>query len=831
MSERSGSSEAAFWGDADDTEALGHYRSLIDSIDAGIYRLDADGRLLSVNDRIVEITGFARERLLGEHVSVLFGRDSETIEREIDRLRATPSDDSRLLDLTVETADSEQIRCELRVNVLRSDDTVQETVGIVRETGGRRRRKPEATEATFRRLFENVPGNYLIVQPGGYEIVAVSDAYLDATMTERSEILGKTLFEIFPNNPDDPADGVENLRESLERVAESGEPDTMPVTHYPIPDRGTGGGEPSEARRSPSGERTEFGGEEFEERWWNPINSPVFDPTGKIDYIVHSVEDITPIVQELQAEDEQELLHAPDTSDSQLVSGSNSQLASDIALRGQELLQQAKQSAYEQLHESEERFRALVTTTSDAVFSTNADWSEMHRLEGSDFLADTDEEGPSWVEKYVPPDDRPRVQRTIDEAIRAKRSFELEHRIVREDGTAAWIVLRATPLLNEDGEITRWLGAANDVTERVERERYLEDAKERLEAATEAGAVGTWEWHIPEDRLVTGVSFAKKFGIDPDAASEGVSFDRFASAIHDDDRERVEREIEAAIESGEEYEEEYRVWDDDDELRWVVARGHVEYDDGNPTTFPGALADITERKRFERRLEESNKRLEQFAYAASHDLQEPLRMVTSYLQLIERRYADELDEDGEEFIQFATDGADRMREMIEGLLEYSRIETRGDPFEQIDLDAVLADVRRDLQVRIEESDAEITAEPLPHVEADPGQVRQVFQNLLSNAIEYSTDPPRIDVSAVRNGSEVTVSVADEGTGIDPDDRERVFEVFQSLHAQNEHSGTGIGLALCKRIVERHGGTIWVEPEPGEGATVSFTLPAASGDET
>ncbi len=694
MCERDGASERSFWGETDDIEARKHYRSLINTIDDGMYRLDAENCLVSVNDTLLETTGYTRTELLGEHVSVLFGDNSATISQEIDRLRATAAADSTVLEVTIETAEGERIRCDVRVNVLETGETTQETVGLVREVDDREQAKTDATEATFRRLFENVPGNYLIVQPDDYEIVAVSDAYLDATMTERAEMIGKTLFEIFPNNPDDPAEGTGNLRESLDRVAETGEADTMSVTHYPIPDR-------------------ESGSNEFEERWWTPINSPVFDTTGELDYIVHSVEDITPIVQELQAEGEQELLQDPDTADSRL--------ASDIVLRGQELLQEAKQEAYEQLRQSEERFRALVTTTSDVVFSTNADWSEMHSLEGSDFLADTDEQEPSWVEQYVPPEDQPQVQDVIDEAIRTKRSLELEHRVVREDGTVAWIVLRATPLVDSDGELTGWLGAANDVTERVERERYLEDAKERLEAAAEAGAVGTWEWHIPDDRMVTSASFATKFGIDPDAAAEGVSLEEFISAIHDEDRERVRQQIEDAIDSGEEYEAEYRVWDADGELRWVVARGHVECDDdGNPVTFPGALADITERKRFERQLAESNKRLEQFAYAASHDLQEPLRMVTSYLKLIERRYADEFDEDGEEFLEFAIDGADRMRNMIEGLLVYSRVETHGDPFEPVDLDAVLADVRRDLEMKIDESDATITAESLPRVEGDPG---------------------------------------------------------------------------------------------------------------
>ncbi len=243
--------------------------------------------------------------------------------------------------------------------------------------------------------------------------------------------------------------------------------------------------------------------------------------------------------------------------------------------------------------------------------------------------------------------------------------------------------------------------------------------------------------------------------------------ERLVSSIHEADREHAEARIEDAVESCGEYEEEYRVWNADDELRWVSAHGHVECDeDGNPVTFPGALTDITERKQFERQLEESNERLEQFAYAASHDLQEPLRMVSSYLQMIDRRYSDELDEDGEEFIDFAVDGAERMRDMIEGLLEYSRVDTRGGPFEPVDLDDILVDVRDDLQMTIVESDAEITTESLPRVDGDEGQLRQVFQNLLDNAIEYSGDEsPQVHVSAERDGNKWMISVSDDGIGI------------------------------------------------------------------
>ncbi|QSW99231.1 PAS domain-containing protein [Haloterrigena alkaliphila] len=561
---------------------------------------------------------------------------------------------------------------------------------------------------------------------------------------------------------------------------------------------------------------------------------------------------------------------------------------------------------------------------------------------------------------------------------------EFETDLTRPNGEQYTLNGVFRPVTNDDGDVVSIIVSDRDVTERKERERHLRDAKEQLEAATEAGAVGTWEWSIPEDRMTAGASFAKTFGLDPDDARNGVPLEQFIEAIHEDDRDRVEREIEEAVETRGEYEAEYRVWNADDELRWVVARGHVEADeDGDPKTFPGALTDITERKRAEleaekqrkqletlfqvlpvgavvadadgsllkandtarelwggdvfdaesveeydkfeavwadsgepvgpedwtmyqvlqgeevsepniyeistfdgeqriimehgmpvrnergevsravvtltditerrasqRKLEEtvekleaSNERLEQFAYAASHDLQEPLRMITSYLQLLERRYGDAFDEDGQEFLDFAVDGAERMSDMIDALLEYSRVETRGDPLEPVDLETALGDVIDDLQLHIEETDARISTGTLPVVEGDASQLRQVFQNLLENALTYhGDDPPRVHVDAERceaprasersgnaaenGGEEWVVSVADEGIGIDPADQDRVFTVFDRLHSQEEYEGTGIGLALCQRIVERHGGEITVDSEPGDGTTFSFTLPAA-----
>ena len=236
--------------------------------------------------------------------------------------------------------------------------------------------------------------------------------------------------------------------------------------------------------------------------------------------------------------------------------------------------------------------------------------------------------------------------------------------------------------------------------------------------------------------------------------------------------------------------------------------------------------DVTERVEYRARLEESNRQLEEFASALAHDLREPLRMVTNYLELLEHRYGDDFDEEADEFVAFAVDAAERMQAMVEGLLTYSRIDGQDTSFGPVDLGDVVADVVRDLGMRIDEADTEITVEPLPTVRGDASQLRQVFQNLLDNAIEYSGDePPRVAIDAERAGDECVVSVSDEGIGIDPTDADRVFDIFQRLHTNEEHEGTGIGLALCERIVDRHGGDIWVDSDPGDGTTFSFTLAA------
>jgi light-regulated signal transduction histidine kinase (bacteriophytochrome) len=272
----------------------------------------------------------------------------------------------------------------------------------------------------------------------------------------------------------------------------------------------------------------------------------------------------------------------------------------------------------------------------------------------------------------------------------------------------------------------------------------------------------------------------------------------------------------------------------DDEVVYRTQAVPVRDADG---TIIGGLSvsrDVTERRRAERalvaraeELERSNAELAQFAYVASHDLSEPLRMISSYLQLLRRRYHGRLDDDADAFIDFAVDGAARMRTLIEDLLAYSRAGRSERAPEPVDIGAVVTGVAETLRVR--RPDAGIAWEALPVVHGDPAQLDQLFQNLIGNGVKFVPEgtAPEVRVSAVREGGEWCFAVEDNGIGIEPRYAERVFGMFQRLHTRDEYPGTGIGLAIAKKVVERHGGRIWTEPREPRGTRFAFTLPAGT----
>jgi PAS domain S-box-containing protein len=260
----------------------------------------------------------------------------------------------------------------------------------------------------------------------------------------------------------------------------------------------------------------------------------------------------------------------------------------------------------------------------------------------------------------------------------------------------------------------------------------------------------------------------------------------------------------------------------------------IRDDEQQPMGMWSIVRDITQRKQIEREREEaitaltqSNEDLKQFAYVASHDLQEPLRMVASYTQLLAERYSDRLDDKAHKFIAYAVDGASRMQALILDLLAFSRVETRAQPFKSIDAQCVLGMAIANLKALIEETGSLVTTDDLPRIRADESQLTMVFQNLINNGIKFQKSQhfPQIHVSARPQNGCWCFSVRDNGIGIDAKYKEKVFLVFQRLHTRNEYPGTGIGLALCKRIINRHGGQIWFESSPGQGTTFYFTIPA------
>ena len=329
--------------------------------------------------------------------------------------------------------------------------------------------------------------------------------------------------------------------------------------------------------------------------------------------------------------------------------------------------------------------------------------------------------------------------------------------------------------------------------------------------------------------------------------------------LHPEDRERWHTEFARTCAAGERFRSEYRFMARDGRIVWVHGEAQLVRDKaGRPLFLQGMAYEITEKKQAEealrginvelerrvlmrtaeleqanatlsRQTEElvrSNWELQQFASVASHDLQEPLRMVASFTQLLAKRYRGKLDADADEFISYVVDGAVRMQRLINDLLTYSRIGRMGQGFAPTDCSAVFASVRANLCRAVEECGATITVDPLPTVQAEESQLLQLFQNLVGNAIKFCRDnePPHVHVGARRQGAEWLFWVRDNGIGIEAQYADRIFLVFQRLHNRREYPGTGIGLAVCKKVVEQHGGRIWVESEAGQGSTFYFTLP-------
>lgn len=410
--------------------------------------------------------------------------------------------------------------------------------------------------------------------------------------------------------------------------------------------------------------------------------------------------------------------------------------------------------------------------------------------------------------QFFHPKDRETIEQAVKSALESGASYDREVRLITANDNQRWVRTRGHVLADTDQPTVR--GYIQDITEQKEREEELQKTNTQLENAIEAGAVGTWEWHIPENRLVVGNEFARRFGVDPDVAQDGVELDRFISSIHEDDREWVEQEIEAAMDACGEYEAEYRVWNTDDELKWVLARGYIECDDdGTPVTFPGVLVDITERKQIEQELHQQNERLDEFASVVSHDLRSPLSVVEGRLELAQ----EECESEHLDVIGTATDRMDRI---IEDVLWLARANQEIGSVEptvmQTTVDAAWNLVADDIdQVELLYADDK---RPLPTIKADENRLRQLLENLLRNAIEHGGTDVTVTVGPLENG----FYVEDDGPGIPQDEREDVFAAGYST----DKEGTGFGLNIVKQVAEAHNWEIRVTDGRDGGARFEIT---------
>ncbi|SEV85639.1 PAS domain S-box protein [Natrinema salifodinae] len=878
MSTRAGANEEGFWRDVDDDVALHRYQTLVDTIADGIYQLDADGYFVAVNNVILETTGYARDELLGEHVSLLFDdADIERIEREIESRLETNGDDIATFELAARTADGDTVPFELRLNPLIEDSEFRGTIGVARDRSEKERRQDtvESTKASHESITS-------IIDKADIGVCVLTEdsevAWADETLEryfglERADLLERNSWTVIDDTLKtrfaDPNRFAETILSSYDdniyidsfECRVSGDRDTveerwLKYQSKPIESGEFAGGRVELYYDITDQKQSEGALQESKEEFESLVDAVEEYAIFRLDTDGHVIS-WNRGAQNLKGYDREEILgehfstfytsadRAEDVPKRNLETATEKGSVEDEGWRvrkdgarfwanvtiteirdddgthrGYLKVTRDMTTRHKREQELESELQRILSRISDAFYAVDVEYRFTHVNErAAELLQHSEEEllGEQLWDVFPDLVDLDEVWDAFHTALETQEptSYELYY-----DTLDFWVEANLYP--SETGISVYF----RDVTRRREREQALEKSEQRYRTLAEYfpnGVVMLFN-HDLEYTLAAGQGF-DRIPVAP-ADLEGY---QFHDVWPDETADAIKPALDAAL-NGEEQSVELEYAG----REWVLYA--VPITDSRGDIFAGVTMahDITERKENERklektisRLEESNKRLEQFAYAASHDLQEPLRMVSSYLQLIERRYADEFDEEGEEFLEFAVDGADRMRNMIEGLLAYSRIETEGEPFEPVNLDSILESVLEDLQLQIEETNAEITTEHLPRVAGDASQLRQVFQNLLSNALEYSGDePPQVHVDCDQRGREWTISVRDEGVGMDPDDQDRIFEVFERLHGREEHSGTGIGLAICQRVIERHGGDIWVDSEPGAGTTFSFTLPAA-----
>ena len=485
-----------------------------------------------------------------------------------------------------------------------------------------------------------------------------------------------------------------------------------------------------------------------------------------------------------------------------------------------------RRKAEEQLRMASQYARSLIEASLDPLVTINADGKITDVNKATEEVTGCTRDlliGSDFSDYFTEPEQaRKGYQQVFTDGFVQDYPLAIRH----VSGKITDVLYNASLFRNEKGEVQGIFAAARNVTERKKAEEKLRTAslysRSLLEASLDPLVTISAEGKITDVNKatedVTGYNREQLIGSDfsdyftePDKARDGykkVFTDSFVK-----DYPLAIRHISGKV------------------TQVIYNASIFRNPQGEIQGIFAAARDITERVAMENqlrdtleKLKQSNAELEQFAYVASHDLQEPLRMVASYVQLIQRRYQNKLDAEADEFIAYAVDGANRMQRLIEDLLTYSRVGRLGKPFEKTDLESTLSIALKNLEASITQNNATVTHDTLPAIKADGGQLVQLFQNLIGNAIKFhGKEPPQVHISVKDVGAEYQFAVADNGIGIDPQYFDRLFRIFQRLHTREEYPGSGIGLAVCKKIVERHGGRIWIESELGKGSTIYFTV--------